>query len=291
MKIKRGGHFLEWMFPAILVGVSPFLCVPANAAHEPIYAVDQYNNLIKFYSDAPGTIITAHAISGIQLGEEIRGIDYYRGTMYGLGSFSRLYSIDLNTAAATPVGAAFSPLLNGTTFGFDNGPAGLQVVSALAQNLFIDRTTGLVTVGPTLFYVAGDPHFGATPRVDALTYDEASGKWYAGDTLQNSLALFNPTTGGLTTIGLNGIDTSKFNGLDFSWASGIMYLGSAAASSDPHANLYTVDPTTGAVSLVGQIDYPGADTLIRALTVIPEPSSVTLLALGAFGLLFARRPR
>ena len=42
-------------------------------------------------------------------------------------------------------------------------------------------------------------------------------------------------------------------------------------------------------SLIGQIGHPGDNYLIRGLTVVPEPSSLALLGLGAFGLLFARR--
>jgi hypothetical protein len=62
-------------------------------------------------------------------------------------------------------------------------------------------------------------------------------------------------------------------------------LASPAASSDPQANLYTVNPVTGAVTLVGQIGQPGDNILIRGLAVVvPEPSSLSLLAMG--GLLF-----
>jgi hypothetical protein len=125
--------------------------------------------------------------------------------------------------------------------------------------------------------------------VDGLAYDAAAAKWYAFDTLANVLDSFDPTTGLLHTIGANGYDTSRFNGADSSDGTGIMYLGTPAASSDAQANLYTVNKTTGAATLVGQIDYPTADTLIQGLTVVPEPSTIALLALGAFGLLFARR--
>jgi hypothetical protein len=64
-----------------------------------------------------------------------------------------------------------------------------------------------------------------------------------------------------------GIDVSTQNGLDISPATGIMYLASPAASSDPQANLYIVSKTTGLVSLVGQIGQPGDNILVRGLTV------------------------
>lgn len=297
MKNNTMGRFIKGIIGAALVGLVTFTWTPAKAApHDMIYAVDTANNLINFWSDDPANILDSYNITGLQNNEEIRGIDCWfdgtSATLYGLGSSSRLYTIDPTTGTATQVGAGqFSPLLTGQTFGFDNGPAGLQVVSGLGggQSLLVSRGTGAVlSADPNVQYAPGDANFGVPPRVDGLTYDVATGTWYAADTLQNSLAIFNPITGFLNTIGLLGIDASRLNGLDMC---GTMYLGTPAASSDPQANLYWVNPMTGMANLIGQIGQPGDDYLIRGLTVccIPEPSSLTLLALGAFGLLVARR--
>jgi len=277
---------------ALLLGLTTLVPLPANAAHEMIYAVDTGNNLINFWSDTPGNIENSYNITGLQLSEEIRGIDFWGGKIYGLGSSSRLYTIDPNTGAATQVGSGqFSPLLNGQTFGFDNGPLGVQSVSGLSggQNLRVDRTTGAATLLPAVAYAAGDPFFGQSPRVDALAYDGVSGIWYASDTLQNTLATFNPASGALNTINFLGIDASRFNGMDISPFSGTMYMGTPAASSGPQANLYSVDKMSGMSSLIGLIGQTGDNYLIRGLTVVPEPSAIVLLALGGFGLLFARR--
>ena len=289
--MKTNKCFLKGLAAAALVGVVTFTGVPAKAAHELIFAVDVNDNLVTFYSDAPGTIISAYSITGLQLNEQIRGLDAWEGTLYGLGSGSHLYTIDPYTGAATQAGSGqFSPLLNGQTFGVDNaGSNGLRVVSALGQNLLINHGTGAATAGPNANYVSGDIYFGAAPRVDALAYDQFAGKWYAADTSKNSVASFNPTTGGLSTIGPIGFDVARFNGMDISPDTGIMYLISGATSSDTQGNLYIINKLTGMNTLVGLVGDVGDEVLYRALTVAPEPSSIALVALGVLGLFMARR--
>jgi hypothetical protein len=278
MKIKIGGRFLKGIIAATLVGVVTFTCMPAKAAHEAIYAVDLQNNLSLFYSDAPNAIVSQYSITGIKAAEEIRGIDYWNGTIYAFGSAGYLYTLN-QFGVATQVGSQFSATPNGSTFGVDNDSSGFRIVSNLGQNLLIDRSTAAQTVNPNV-----------PARVDAIAYNSAGGQWYAVDTLANTLETLNPSTGAVGLIGPLGIDASRYNGLDISPFTGISYMVTPAASSDPQANLYTVDLATGLASLVGQVGNPGDNYLFRAMTVaIPEPSSVVLLVVGALGMFFARR--
>jgi hypothetical protein len=261
MKMKKLVNFL---LAFVFVGITPVF-----AAHEQLCAVTKDNDLIRFYSDAPGTILEVHAITGLQPSEEVRGIDYLTdGNLYGLGSSSRLYTINPTTGAATQVGGGqFSPLLNGQSFGVDNGPNGMVIVSDMGQSLMVNRMTGVASVLPSLAYAPGDVNFGSATRITGLAYDSATAHWYAADSVKNALASINVVTGSLSTIGGAGIDFPSQNGLDISSATGIMYLASPAASSDPAANLYTVNKTTGAVTLVGLIGSPGDNILLRGLTV------------------------
>src|SRR5678809_1253267 len=91
---------------------------------ELIYGVTTTNLLVSFNSGAPGTILSSVAITGLQAGETILGIDFRPATkqLYGLGSTSRIYTISLSTGAATAVGSPFTPALSGTAFGFDFNP-------------------------------------------------------------------------------------------------------------------------------------------------------------------------
>jgi hypothetical protein len=279
MKTKISGRFLKGIIAATLVGVVTFTCMPAKAAHEAIYGVDQNNNLSLFYSDAPNAIVSSYSITGIKAAEEIRGIDYWNGTIYAFGSAGYLYTLN-QFGVATQVGSQFSVTPNGSTFGVDNDSSGFRIVSNLGMNLLIDRSTAAETVNPSV-----------PARVDAIAFNSAGGQWYAVDTLLNTLETLNPNTGAVGVIGPLGIDASRYNGFDISpFGAGIAYMVTPAASSDPQANLYTVDLATGLASLVGQVGNPGDNYLFRAMTVaIPEPSSVVLLVVGALSLFFARR--
>ncbi len=227
MKTGRIQRFVGGLFAATFIGLTTFIGAPANAAHEHIYAL-QYGGLVlfDFYSDAPGNVLNAYAINGLQFGESIHSIDFWNGTIYGLGSSSRLYTIDPNSGAATQVGSGqFSPVLNGFTFGADNDPTGLRAVSGNGQNLLLNRTTGSVlSSGPSVVLPA---------RVDALAYDNASGIWYAGDTLANTFGTLNPATGVYAPTGPAGIDVGRYNGLDISPFTGIMYLGFTGSQQRP----------------------------------------------------------
>ena len=113
-------------------------------------------------------MLSAHNISGLLGNEQLRGIDWVAGTLYGLGDGSHLYTINPNTAAATLVGS-FSPILNGIDFGFNAGPSQLYVSSDLGQNLTINPGTTVATAGPN--YAAGS-------SLDGIAYDYVSGIFY-----------------------------------------------------------------------------------------------------------------
>ncbi len=88
-----------------------------------VYGLTTANNLIRFNSSRAITVLSTVAITGLQGGENLLGIDFRpaTGELFGLGSTSRIYRINTTTGAATSVGS-LTPPLAGTNFGFDFNP-------------------------------------------------------------------------------------------------------------------------------------------------------------------------
>jgi hypothetical protein len=228
------------------------------------------NDVVGFDTSNPGAILFDHPIIGLTASESIRGIDFWNGSVYALGSAGNLYTLNYNTGQASLVGS-LGVVLNGASYGVENDPAGFRIVSELGQNLTANRSTGAATVGPAI-----NP--GGT-FLSALAYRSSTGTMFGIDSSANTLGTFNPATGTYSTIGLLGFDVARNNGFDIT-GSGIAYLASGATSSDVQANLYTVNLTTGLATLVGLIGQVGDNTLLRGLTIVPEPGTASLLVGG-----------
>jgi len=250
--------------------------ITANA--ELVYGVsDQLGELVSFDSATPGNLLSAHALTGMVSGEQIRGIDQIGGTLYGLGDQNHLYTINPNTGSVTMVGSGFTPVLNGVDFGFNAGTSQLYVSSDLGQNLTINPATGTATAGPN--------YSGATSSLDSLAYNYVNGNFYAVSASTQDLYLVNPTTGAVTLIGATGVAFVDRIGLDISGATDIAYFSGTVSGQ---TEFFTVNLATGAMTLVGDVGTPGEfssglDSIAVAGTV-PEPGTVALLAVG--GLLF-----
>src|SRR5437773_11886723 len=83
------------------------LALAATAAAQPILAVTTaaspagQQHLIGFDSQSPGVIASDQVVTGLQSGENVEAIDFFRDfqsqTLYAVGSTSRLYT--LNTSS------------------------------------------------------------------------------------------------------------------------------------------------------------------------------------------------
>jgi Domain of unknown function (DUF4394) len=185
------------------------------------YAVDAANNLQIFNPYDPQPL--AKPITGLQTGENILGIDMrpLNGQLYGLGSTSRLYTINASSGAATVVGIPFATTLSGTEFGFDFNPTvdRIRVVSNTGQNLRLHPETGAVAA------VDGNLN-PATPSVSAAAYTNnfagaTTTTLYVIDAINKKLFIQNPPNNGtLQTVAdlRNAFGTA--NGFDIGSTSG-----------------------------------------------------------------------
>lgn len=257
-----------------------------NFSGRTIYAVDNNNTLITFGAHTPGTRVGQVGINGLAAGETVVGIDFrpLDDRLYAVTSASRLYTVDLGTGLATPVGGGtITPALAGSTFGVGFNPAvdRLRIHTGGDQNLRVNQTANpLVTlVDMTLAYAAGDPNAGQDPRIAGTAYTlsvrpaPTSTELFAIDAGLDVLTrLNNPNDGQLTTVGSLGFDTSDDVGFDIAGDTDVAYatLTPAGAANGP-SRLYTVNLRSGQVTVVGQVAHPSP---IRSIAVAPGAQPV-----------------
>jgi hypothetical protein len=274
----------------LLVALAAFLhqspaAAQSGAPAHTVYAVTADNQLVQFSSTTPATLGTPVAISGLQTGETIAGIDFrpLDGRLYALGSTGRLYALDTATGAATLVGSGpLNPAINGTAFGFDFNPQAdrLRVVSDADQNLRIVPTTGVTVVDGALAYAAGDVNAGTNPNIVAAGYTNnfaaaGSTALYVIDSTLDTLALQNPPNAGtLTTIGALGVDVTESAAFDIVGAGNEAYAALTPAGAAT-TSWYRVNLATGAATLVGAFNVA-----LRAVAVVPTTAD-TIYALTA----------
>lgn len=224
---------------------------------EPVaYAVDGSNNLIIFNPMAPNPV--SKAITGLQAGETIYGIDFRPATdqLFALGSTSRLYTINPSSGLATVVGSGpFTPALSGNDFGFDFNPTvdRIRVVSNTGQNLRLNPNDGTVAA------VDGTLNPG-TPNVTASAYTNnfagaTTTVLYNIDTRTGAAMLFRqmpPNDGTLVSVGSLGTEVESSNGFDIGGTSGMAY---ALLRSGGTTRVYSINLTSGAAT--GGATLPG----------------------------------
>lgn len=256
----------------------------AVASAESVYGVTREQFLVTFDSATPDDIQSGVAISGLQQGEAIVGIDVRPATfeLYGLGSFSRLYKINPATGVATQIGDPFTEKLNGSSFGFDFNPRvdRVRITSNADQNLRVHPDTGaIVAKDGTLKFNNGDVNFGQEPNIVHSAYNKNfkgtdSTVLYNIDSGLDALVIQDPPNdGGLKTVGLLGTDVTDIGGFDISGKTGVAYAAITAADLSK-TTFWTIDLGSGAGSMVGEV---GGGSSLTALTVVPEPSSLLCL--------------
>ncbi len=260
---------------------------------ENIYAlVCDSNLLLRFNSGAPSTILNVLQIRGlVGTDEKIIAIDFRpaSGQLFGLSNANRVYVISTSTGIATQVGnAAFTPGLSGATFGIDFNPTvdRLRLVSNTGQNLRLNPITGAVAGTDTnLIFATGDTNAGQPPNLISVAYTNnfagAATTTLYGITANGTLVTLgsangaptSPNTGQIFTVGSLGVTPSGAIGFDISPVSGAAFATLGAGTGTPQ--LYSINLTTGAATLIGQIGGGQPICDIAVETVTPTAFGVT----------------
>ena len=157
--------------------------------------------------------------------------------------------IDPVTGAATAVGAAFTPALSGTAFGFDFNPTvdRIRVVSDTGQNLRLNPDTGAVAavdgaLNPGAPHVVGSAYTNNFAGATTTTL-------YAIDAATDQLLIQNPPNNGtLAPVGPLGVDTSDDVGFDITANDGVAF---ATLTIGGTTRLHRIDLVTGTATQVG----------------------------------------
>lgn len=249
------------MYKWVFLFLSLALGLPQAKAASVIYIADNSGNL--------ATVTTGGAVTTIgSMGSVMTDIAVSPGgQLYGVTSGGNLVTINSTTAAVTTIGS-LGASINSLAFRSDGVLFGGS--SAVTSTLYtINTTTGAASaLGVIGFQSAGDLEFvGGTLY---LTANTVTGN-FAGD---SSLVQLNQTTGAGTLIGSTGFNS--VNGLAYD--DGTLY----GFSNNTTNQILVINTATGAGSSATGLS-PSV-VVNGAATLMPEPSSIVMLAIGFLGM-------
>jgi len=251
---------IKWLLScAVLAGILTAGCggSGSSSSTEFVYGVTDTGNLVKFKLNSPGTISSSVAITGMQGGETVEGIDFRDADnqLYAVGSTSRLYSINTTTGAATVVGGQFTTLLSGAVFGvdFNQFVDRVRITSDTEQSMRINPNNAAVAGVDTALNPAGFiSDVAYTPPASSAT------TLYAIDAVSDELKLIgsvngtpqSPNGGVLTVVGPLGVNIASVSSFDIDSTTGAVMSTCDSAGT---TNLYSVDLATGAATFIGTV--------------------------------------
>ena len=261
------------------------------------------------------TVGTPATVAGVAAGQRLVGMDFRpaNAQLYALGydtaavapaPNTQLYTLNLTSGAATPVGAAMRLELGRRTarIGFDFNPVAdlIRVVSTTRANYRLSPSTGaLAGTDTNLAYASGTP---ATPGIGAVAYTNAfpgatSTTLYAFDELNNGLlSIVSPPNGGVLTApvtvmfqvssGTYGIGSPQAVDFDIYANAGLNrnegFLMEVTGGGS--SNFYRFNLSTGLATLVGNTVPTAVPFVIRDIAVgigaplATAPAALTRLA-------------
>jgi hypothetical protein len=262
-------------------------------------------DLIRFDTANPAGAVTVGSLSNIPAGHAVRAIDFRSadGKLYALsvlpsGLAYTLHTVDLTTAALTPVGTGLAAAAFPGRVSMDIGAVSdvIRIVTGNNDHFTLDPDdASLLFTGSPFAYAPSDPLVGTTPFIaDIASVPVTAGPFtlepvFAWDFNEDVLAeVPAPSMGQMYTVGGPPVFITNNGGIgmDFSPHDQKMYM------SYPDITLgevlATVDLSSGGVSVIDNFPVDMLDIAINP-AVIPEPATLSLLAAGLA--LAARRSR
>jgi hypothetical protein len=204
-----------------------------------------FDNYVTFDANDPGTFTTIQggitALWGVTFVDndfsKQYALEYTTGNLDTIstldGSITVIGNTGLTTCClVTPGGLRWDPT-SGTTY---------LVINDFTVSTSTLYTVDLATAATTL-----------VGQMSGMIFDitiDSAGLMYGIDVDADALVAIDKTSGATQVIGSIGFDAIFGEALDFDAETGILYLASADEST---ARMYTVDPTTGAATLIGQL--------------------------------------
>lgn len=237
------------------------------------------NKLLSFDRATPGTIRTTVAVTGLQAGENLIGIDYRPADrlLYGIGSSGRIYTLDSATGAATfkstlsadptDTTAPFTALA-GTEFGVDFNPVAdrLRIVGNTGQSLRINVDTGATTTDGNINGGAASTAINAAAYTNSFA-GTASTTLFVIDAANSTLYTQNPPNNGTLASAVPlGVTATSVAGFDIDATNNVGYAVMTVAGA---RNLYTVNlaATSGGSAAATLVAAVAATEELRGLAV------------------------
>ncbi len=167
-----------------------------------LYGID--NNRLLWQVSPDGSATLMGSVTGTTLSITGLGFDQGAGVLFGIaGATGQLFTINLATRVATPVGAASGGSIGGLEFDDASGVLyALDDSTGATRLMTINRTTGAATLVGAL---------GTGTDCNGLAVDPGSGQLFTIDAPTGRLLRVNPATGAATVVGMtNGSFGSAF---------------------------------------------------------------------------------
>ncbi len=228
-----------------------------------VYGLTDDNRLVGFKPATPNTLDTTVAISGLNGGETLLGIDFRPkdGLLYGLTSATRLVTIVPATGVAT-VKATLSAdaadttapftALAGTAFAVDFNPVAdrLRVIGNTGQSLRINVDTGATTTDGAINRAGTAAVVAAAAYTNSIAGATAT-QLFDIDSASSVLALQNPPNDGtLANVGPLGVTVAGDGGMDIAGGANGLVLAALRTTAGGNSSLYRIDLATGAATPV-----------------------------------------